>query len=355
MTVSLVPAGASATSPRVTVVVPCYRYGRYLPEVVSTTLSQAGVVVDVVIVDDASPDGSGDVAQSLADRFPNVSVIRHQRNQGHIATYNTGLAQASGTYVVLLSADDLLTPGSLARATAMMEAHPEVGLVYGHVETFTDTVPALPRPRVSWSIWSGERWLERIMRRGMNVISSPEVVMRRSLLDELGGYEPTLPHAADLFLWLRAAGRASVGRVNGCVQALYRVHGANMHLTDYSDVLSDITQRFETFELFLSGDYRHHARRTRCLELARQGVALEAVRWGIFAHDHHQTDWPDTMARHGDFARSAWPRITSTSIWRRFRRRQDQEFVSSLDRLMFQGGWDLRHRLRWQRWRHLGT
>ncbi|MGZ4476136.1 MAG: glycosyltransferase family 2 protein, partial [Nocardioides sp.] len=119
------------TRPRVSVVVPCYNYGRYLPDAVGSALDQSGLDVDVLIVDDCSTDDSAAVALRLADADPRVRLLRHETNRGHIQTYNDGLAAVTGDYVVLLSADDLLTPDSLTRAVALMEAHPRVGLVYG--------------------------------------------------------------------------------------------------------------------------------------------------------------------------------------------------------------------------------
>src|ERR687887_420932 len=119
--------------PTVSVVIPCYRYGRFLPDCVRSVLDQEGVDVRVLIIDDASPDDSAQVALRLAAEDERVEVRVHEVNKGHIATYNEGLLEwADGDYSVLISADDLLTPGSLARATAVMEAHPSVGLVYGH-------------------------------------------------------------------------------------------------------------------------------------------------------------------------------------------------------------------------------
>ncbi|WP_460807831.1 glycosyltransferase family 2 protein [Micromonospora zhanjiangensis] len=97
------------TRPTVSVVIPCYNYGHYLPECVHSVLSQSGVEVDVLIVDDASPDGSAEVARELS-ADPRVRLIAHRENRGHIATYNEGLAAVDGEYVVLLSADDLLSP-----------------------------------------------------------------------------------------------------------------------------------------------------------------------------------------------------------------------------------------------------
>ena len=79
----------------------------------------------MLIIDDASPDDSAAVAARLAAADQRIEVRVHELNRGHIATYNEGLLEwAEGDYCVLISADDLLTPGSLARATAVLEAHP---------------------------------------------------------------------------------------------------------------------------------------------------------------------------------------------------------------------------------------
>src|SRR5689334_12258407 len=107
--------------PSVTVVIPCYNYGHYVGTAVRSVLDQPGVDVDVILTDDASTDGSAEVVRELAAADPRVRAILHRRNFGHIATYNEGLEQATGDYVVLLSADDALTPGSLARAAALLE------------------------------------------------------------------------------------------------------------------------------------------------------------------------------------------------------------------------------------------
>ena len=111
--------------PSVSVVIPCYQYGHFLPDCVRSVLDQEGVDVRVLIIDDASPDDSAEVALRLAADDQRVEARVHEVNQGHIATYNEGLlGWADGDYSVLISADDLMTPGSLARATAVMEADP---------------------------------------------------------------------------------------------------------------------------------------------------------------------------------------------------------------------------------------
>jgi glycosyltransferase involved in cell wall biosynthesis len=161
-------------------VVPCYRYGRYLERAVASVLDdQPGVDVKVLIIDDASPDGSGEVALHLAARNPRLEAVVHRQNGGHIATYNEGVLDwADSTHSVLLSADDLLTPGSLCRSVDLLDANLQVGFAYGYALRFRDGEPlpearTVPRGR---SVWGGAAWRERRFRLARSGISSPEVV-----------------------------------------------------------------------------------------------------------------------------------------------------------------------------------
>src|SRR5207248_2493337 len=168
---------------RVDVIIPCYNYGRYLPGCVHSVLGQEGVDVRVLIIDDASPDGSGDVAEQLARRHGRVEARRHAVNRRHIATYNEGLDWAAGDYLLLLSADDLLAPGALRRAARALDAHPEVGLTYGRQIQFTsDTAPAAGPASVDggWHIRSGGEFLEWWCRTGQNPVTTPTAVGRNA-------------------------------------------------------------------------------------------------------------------------------------------------------------------------------
>ena len=233
------------TTSVVSVVVPCYNYGHYLPQALDSILQQ-GVPVEVIIVDDCSTDDSAQVAAALSEQHPQVRLVRNEHNLGHIATYNTGLAMVTGEYVVLLSADDLLARGSLRRAIGLFDRHPAVGLVYGYAEPFTDVLPRVWNTGTT-TIWGGSTWVDLVCHRGDNAIFNPEAIMRTSLLRSLGGgYDPSSPHAADMLLWLRAATIADVGRVNA-VQGYYRTHAAQMHLTTFSGQIRDMHARAEVY------------------------------------------------------------------------------------------------------------
>lgn len=271
-----------ASRPLVTVVIPCYNYGHFLPDAVGSALSQEGVEVEVIVVDDASPDGSLAVATRLASGNPRISVVHHDVNKGHIATYNDGLSRANGRYVTLLSADDLIAPGALARAAALMEAHPGVGMVYGLPKDFTDQPPPLPKhQRSTWTVWSGSSWIRLACVRGRNFILSPEVVMRTAAVLETGGYRSDLPHSGDLEYWLRTAGSWDVGRINGPVQAFYRVHGSNMHQVDFAAAAVDLAHRLEAFRVLEDPRFPGKSpERVRQLRRAKHALSREAAQLG---------------------------------------------------------------------------
>jgi hypothetical protein len=276
----------------VDVVIPCYRYGAVLPTAVRSVLDQPGVDVRVLVIDDASGDGSADVARKLAAQDSRVEVWEHEANKGHIATYNEGLlGWASADYCALLSADDALTPGALKRAADLMDAHPEVGFVYGRPLHWDGSTP-LPSARTEsqgWTIHKGRSWLRRRFEVGDGCITSPEVVVRTSLQQQIGGYDPALPHTGDIEMWMRFALHADVGYLRGVDQAYYRVHGNNMSVSYYSaSGVGDLRQRLVAYTALLeraSGQFPEG----KALETGlRRVLAKDALRRAGRAYDKGQ-------------------------------------------------------------------
>jgi glycosyltransferase involved in cell wall biosynthesis len=145
----------------------------------------------------------------MARRDQRITVAVHAKNYGHIATYNEGLDWARSDYLLLLSADDVLAPGSLRRAVEVMEAHPDVGLTYGKVIRLTGAEkPVLPHAtpdRFSYALTDGPRFLEAFCASPTNSVETATAVVRTSVQKRVGGYRPELPHAGDLEMWLRFA------------------------------------------------------------------------------------------------------------------------------------------------------
>jgi len=295
----------------VSVVIPCYRYGHFLEQSVGSALTgQDGVDVRVLIIDDASPDDSAEAARAIAAADSRVEVQVHERNQGHLKTYNEGLLDwADGDYTVLLSADDRLVPGALVRAAALLDAHPEVGFCYGHPLRF-ESEAALPAARTEgrgWSVWPGRWWLERRFKAAYGCITSPEVVVRTSLQRKVGGYDPRLPHSGDIEMWMRMAARADVGYLRGVDQAFYRVHSASMSKTDFSGQLDDLRQRKAAYDVVLEkADHLSGTERRRLAELVNRKLARQALWRAARAYDRGRTGQVpvDELTA---FAESCWP------------------------------------------------
>ena len=279
------------TQPTVDVVIPCYNYGRFLNSCVESVVTQQGVSARAIIIDDASTDDSSAVGQELSNRHNNVEFYGHSKNRGHIATYNEGLlAYSTADYVVLLSADDMLAPGSLGRAVRIMESDESIGIVYGRTIHFQNE-SELPRSVEATTIFdrfTGTEWIDKRLRAGYNVITSPEVVVRGSIQRKIGGYRPELPHSGDLEMWLRVAAVSNVAYVRG-IQAFYRVHSSSMQRTTYKSSFVDLVHRKAAFDWFFEHhpNYPHNQQRHKTVSLT---LAREALWDACRAYDHNCTE-----------------------------------------------------------------
>ena len=293
------PVMAPAGGPRATVsvIVPCYRYADVLPGCVHSVLSQEGVDVRVLIIDDMSPDDTPQVAAALVAADARVEYRRHDVNQGLIATANEGLEWADGDHVVLLSADDELVPGSLARATAVLSANASVGMVYGRPLLAPAGRP-MPRPSGRWratDVWAGAEWIRLRCATAHNCISSPEVVVRTSVQRAVGGYDPACFHTSDLNMWLRIAAVSDIAYVRGLPQAIYRVHPGSM-LRSQDGPMVDLRERRKAFESFFAtraGAALPDAARLQ--ERARRALARQALWRASRAVDRGRVEGPDAV------------------------------------------------------------
>jgi hypothetical protein len=264
---------------RVSVVVPCYNYGRFLRQCVGSVLSQSGVDVSVLVIDDASPDGSAQIALELGREDPRVRVICHDRNRGHIATYNEGIAQADGDYVLLLSADDHLVPGSLARAAGVMDATPDVGLVYGAAVPHTGQGPYDGPLSASEElrVVPGRAWIAERCRQMDNPVPTPTAMVRTSLQHEVGGYREDSPYAGDLEMWLRLAAHAGVAEL-AADQAIYRQHGDNMSVEWTAALKGTFEHSLRAYETVLTTYAAAIPAAEELRKLARREAARRALR-----------------------------------------------------------------------------
>ena len=197
--------------PAVSVVVPFYEAERYLGETLASIEAQTEPADEIVLVDDGSTDGGPAVA---ADHVGPAQVVTLAHG-GIGAARNAGLARARGELVAFCDADDLWEPTKLARQRAELEAHPELGAVLCGVQEFVS--PELDPEVIG----------VRPVRRRDEGVATSALLVRRSVVDEVGDFDETLT-VGEWFDWyarLRETGHP-IGAVDE-VLVRRRLHETN--------------------------------------------------------------------------------------------------------------------------------
>jgi glycosyltransferase involved in cell wall biosynthesis len=304
----------------VDVIIPCYKYANFLKGCVESVLAQTGVSLRVLILDDASPDHTPQVCAELSLADSRVEFYRHKNNKGHIATYNEGLEWAQADYTLLMSADDLLTSGSLERAATLLDAHPEVGFIYGREILFTSDMPLPEVPALSegkdWEIMTGRQFMLLACSQARAFVPAPTVVVRTTVQKSLGGYLRELPHTADLEMWLRFSVHGSVGYLNA-YQAYYRKHAKSM--TFEFPGVKDLQQFKAAFDILFMKYGSQIPDHAEFWDLAYANLARRAC----FAADDccEPGKWAYSKEL-SDFALATCPKLEFEAEWLRLRVKQ---------------------------------
>jgi glycosyltransferase involved in cell wall biosynthesis len=340
----------------VSVVIPTYNYARFLTESVGSTLAQGGVQVQVIIVDDFSTDDTPGVCARLAADH-RVTVVRHEQNKGHAVTFNDGFACAEGELVVRLDADDVLTPGSLARAAALFDAYPNVGLVYGHPLHFSGQVPARANLHErGWSIWAGPDWLADRCRKAVSCITTSEAVVRTSVMRQVGGWEARLKLAGDMKMWLSIAALADIGHIDGPDQVFHREHPDSVSATQGEDPYTDLQERRSAFELFFADMSSHLTSPGPLYQQAMAALADEALLNACRAYDRNRLAETNVQA-YLDFATDVCSAVHDLPHWQPLQRRQRMTGATGYQTLFFAGSLAyrrLRSRTQYRHWQRTG-
>jgi len=202
----------------VSVVIPCFNLGAFLPEAVDSVLAQTRPADELVVVDDGSDDPATLAALAQIERA-GQRVLR-QANGGASAARNAGIAATSGQHVLCLDADDVLLPSFLERAVERMDASPSAGIVAGYVEAFGES-KGIWRPR--------EHSLQAMLTQ--NCVPSASL-FRRCCWAEVGGYADIVAGQDwDFFLAIVVRG----WRWEVVPEVLYRYRRRSGSLSDYRE------------------------------------------------------------------------------------------------------------------------
>lgn len=207
---------------RVSVIIPVHNGQRYIAQTIRSALASDLAEIEVIVVDDGSQDRSADIVRCMDDR--RISLLQQPASGGPARPRNVAAAEARAPYVAFLDADDLIRPDKLSSAVAALDRHPQAGFAFGdfdHIDADGKVLeaPVLAPKLASCAIVSeplGQGWrfiTQKELARGLlhrNVIGGPTgVVVRKSLLADVGNFDESLTFAEDLDLWFRLAHRCA--------------------------------------------------------------------------------------------------------------------------------------------------
>jgi glycosyltransferase involved in cell wall biosynthesis len=208
------------SDPEVTVLMCVYNGEKHLREAIDSVLAQTLDSVELLIIDDASTDGTAGILRSFSDS--KIRTTRNKENLGAYKSANMGLKLARGKYVARLDADDIAMPTRIERQAQHFDAHPEVGLVVSRVNVINERGQIVCFSE--GNLRSEEFYYDLLFH---NCIFHSSAMFRASTVSELGGYDEGFLRASDYDLWSRIR---TVSRIDCISEPLtaWRDSAANM-------------------------------------------------------------------------------------------------------------------------------
>jgi glycosyltransferase involved in cell wall biosynthesis len=182
--------------PRVTVLLPVFNGARYLKGALGSVIAQSYKDFELLVIDDGSTDQTPAIVTSFHDM--RIKYLRHNKNEGLIASLNEGIALSEGEYIARMDADDICDPRRLSLQTEFLDHNPDVGVVGTAVRLMDDN----GRPGLAY-VFPEEHEAILWAMAFLCPIAHPSVMMRRGLVSESGGYSRAVLHAEDYDLWER--------------------------------------------------------------------------------------------------------------------------------------------------------
>ncbi len=210
------------TTPLVSVLMPVYNAENYLAAAIGSILYQTYTNFELIICDDASTDGSLDVARSFTD--PRITILTNSSNLGNAATRNKLTEQAKGKYIAVLDADDIAEADRLEQQVDYLESHPLIGLcgtwvnVIAHYGEQRGRIKNLTHPK------------ELRINLLFSVPFIHSSVMARAELMHSNPYDPDFRQSQDYELWCRLADITSFVNIPRYL-VNYRWHDTNISIT----------------------------------------------------------------------------------------------------------------------------
>ncbi|WP_421830590.1 glycosyltransferase family 2 protein [Larkinella sp.] len=199
----------SSLRPLVTVICTSYNHERFITESLQSVLDQTYPMIELIVVDNHSSDRSVDRVEELRQKYPQIQLIRNTENLGICRAFNQGLKLANGKYVIDLSADDVMHRERIARQVAGFERLAgDYAVIFSNAAYIDEDgqltgyhYPIDASGLSTITVPSGWVFKEIL---ASYFVSTPTMMMRKDVLESLGGYDESLSYE-DFDFWVRTA------------------------------------------------------------------------------------------------------------------------------------------------------
>lgn len=197
-------------TPEISVIIPTYNRRAMLREALASVIAQRGANFEVIVIDDGSTDGTWQdlSGYALSAERDNLRAVRTEQ-RGPAAARNRGIAMARGGLIAFLDSDDLWMPEKLARQSLFMRANPDCAISQTGETWLRDGRRVNPGRRHRKR--SGDIFTDALR---TCLISPSAAILRRGLLDEVGGFDEDMAACEDYDLWLRILAHHEVGLID---------------------------------------------------------------------------------------------------------------------------------------------
>jgi len=181
--------------PLISVVIASYNHEAYIGETIASIWQQPYPNIEIVIVDDCSPDGSWALLQDMQSRSPlPMRLERNSQNLGPAATLNTALQLASGELVAIFASDDLFAEDRFTRALELFATRPALQIVYGNGMAFSagERNGRVHKPRVKALLDQEPAEIARYLYTHVSPLFLQTTLMRCELVEQVEGFDPGL-------------------------------------------------------------------------------------------------------------------------------------------------------------------
>lgn len=204
---------------RVTVIIPTHNRAEFLRGAITSVLDQTFQDFDIIVVDDASTDSTGDVVKSFGNG--KIKYLRHDINRGGSAARNTGIVNSKGEFVAFLDDDDEWLPEKLTRQVSLFDT---TGTNVGAVYTGCVAVNRANGKILGQKCCTKKGDLSRELFTTNYLGSASAVVVRKKCFETVGGFDERLPSFQDYDMWIRIARVFHIDYINEPLFRYY-VHG----------------------------------------------------------------------------------------------------------------------------------